>query len=116
LMVVFLVAVVGFARAGEEDFTTDGGLRLYEAGGTGFLSYDVATNGNAEIKFMWLRKDGTVNAGDVLRADPEVSSIGNRDYLLRSEYPPRHFGETWSVAPDSVYVNLQGATEVILTW
>ena len=113
VLVVLLVTIVGTARAGEEDFTADGGLRLYPVGGTGFGAYDAATDGDATIKFMWLKKDGTVNAGDVIRTDPD-GEPGNDYYLLRAAYPPRHF--TFSGAPDSVYVDLDGATEVILTW
>ena len=113
LVVVFLISVAGFARAGEEDFTADGGLRLYPVDGTGFNQYFVATNGDATIKFMWLKKDGTANAGDVIRTDPD-GDIGNAYYLLRDIYPPRSF--PFNSAPDSVYVDVSTATEVILTW
>jgi len=113
VIVVMLAALVGVARAGEEDFTADAGLRLHATGEGGFTGYDVATNGNATIKFMWLKKDGTANAGDVVRVDPN-GSPGNGYFTLRTAYPPRHF--TFSSPPDSVYVDVDTATEVILTW
>lgn len=102
------------ATAGEEaTFTSDGGLRL-TSGTEGPVSVDVATDGDATITFFWLKNDGTANAGDVVRSDP-AGEFGNAFYSLRSEFPPRHF-EFGASGPDSIYVDLSTASEVIATW
>ena len=116
LVIVAMIAVVGVTQADEEaTFAADGGLRVYDhTDGTGASMFDVATDGTATIKFMWLKNDGTANAGDVLSAEP-VGIFGNAVFTLRSTLPPRHFDFQGST-PDSVYVDVTTATEVILTW
>jgi len=114
LLVACLVLWSGLAMAtGEQDFTADAGLRLYTVGNSGFHEYFVATDGTATIKWMWLKKDGTANAGDVVRAEPD-GAVGNSVYALRTIYPPRKF--PFATPPDSVYVDVTTANEVILSW
>lgn len=112
IIILAVLLVASAAVAGEEKiFTADGGERL-TSGTTGPASIDAAADGRATIKFMWLLRDGTVNAGDVLRSDP-TSEFGNTFYSLRSGFGPRNFKVA---GPDSVYVDLDTATEVIVTW
>lgn len=115
LMVCVLLLVAGAVIAGEEAiFDASGGTRLF-SGTSGPASLLVAANGNATIKFMWLKLDGTTAAGDVKRFDP-VAEFGESTYALRSEFGPRKFVFPGVGAPDSVALVLESASEVILTW
>jgi hypothetical protein len=103
----------GMALAGEEaTVTADGGLS-FTAGlyGSGPRVIDVATDGNASIKFLWFHP---TSRDSIVRVDP-AGTFGNSSYALRTAYPPRYFQFSGD-GPDSAYVDLDGASEVIVTW
>ena len=117
LVTFLLVAFAGFALAEPTVmiFTADGGARL-TTGSLGPNSAQATVNGNATIKWMWLKKDGTVDAGDVKTVYPSSAAGGEAAFPLRAAtVQPLPFVFSGS-GPDSVYVDVSTATEVIVSW
>jgi len=105
IIAVALVAAVALAELnGEQLVTADGGLSLTTGFyGVGPNGVDVATDGDATIVFYWF---ADASRSTVVKTSPTFN--------LRSAYPPRHF--TFSGGPDSAYVDVDTATEVIVSW
>ena len=124
LFVLALVSLVVFPASakkspGEYIFTGDGGYSLSSGWYTGGPSaVDVVSNGNASITFYWFLQTSRVT---VVALAPVVDQAQGSEarYQLRSAFGARHFDvEYWgqSSGPDSMYVDCDGATEVIVTW
>ncbi len=98
------------ANPREAVFTADGGASLTT--GLNFWSgpqfVDTAADGTATIKFIWFADA----APD--RADSNIALVGSV-WVLRDWTGPRAFGP-FSGGPDSCYVDLGTATEVIVSW
>jgi len=114
-LIIMLAALVSLpAFAGEEALVTaDGGVSFstgHYLGGP--LSLDVATNGNATIKFMWF---APADRDSVLKTEP-IGTYGEATFALRSSLPPRSFSFDGYAGPDSAYIDVDTATEVIITW
>jgi hypothetical protein len=114
-LLIVLLAVP--AMAGEEALiAADGGVSFTSGNvpvrGNGPFLVDVATDGSAAITFYWFLpadRDSTV------RFDP-VGTYGESSFALRSSLPPRSFQFTGLTGPDSCYVDVDTASEVIITW
>jgi len=118
IIAILVLVLAAPAVAGEERVVSaDGGWRL-TYGSAGPESVDVAVNGDATIKFIWLVGGLTTAAGDSLKASPIASSGNSGSWALRSTLPPRNFGSgRWgSDGPDSCDVDVDTATEVIVSW
>ena len=117
LIVLAVLVATPVLAGGERVLSSDTGFRLTH-GSTGPSSVDVAVDGNATIKFIWLVGGLTTAAGDSLKAEPVPNTGDSTAFALRSALPPRNFGPwLWgSDGPDSCYVDLDTATEVIVTW
>lgn len=118
LTIVAVLLVAGLALAAnprEKVVTADGGgsitTGLYFYAGTNRV--DVASNGSATIKFLWFAKDATERADSTL-AGAEKSESGVV-WALRDWTGPRSFHFPTG-APDSFYVDVTTATEVIVSW
>lgn len=111
ILVFALVAVTAFA--GEEALVTADGGVSFTTGHytTGPNTFDVATDGSASIKFMWF---ADADRTSIVRTDP-VATYGEATYALRSALPPRSFVFAGD-GPDSCYVDVTTASEVIITW
>jgi hypothetical protein len=111
VLALVLVALAAFAANDREEIiTADGGGSLTK--GLNFWSgpqfVDVASNGTATIKFLWFNNAATD------RADSNLAEIGP-NWVLRDWTGPRSFGP-FAGAPDSFFVDLGTATEVIVSW
>ena len=104
ILTILLVAVMATA-ATEGVYTVDTAVRLIPGATIGPNSVDVWSQGTANVRFYW--KDYPTN-GDIATV---TSSSPN--YALRADRP-RHF--QFTSGPDSMYVDLDGSTEVIATW
>ena len=126
ILVVFLLLVlagVGFARLlpGEYRFTADQGLNMSQGhytSGPGAVDI-VATDGTATVVFYWFEP---ADRSTLVRTRPyddkDIGTGTSAVYNLR-EGLPRHFDiQSWGSpdGPDSCYVNLVTASEVIMTW
>ena len=114
LFIVLLIALLAVpAIAGEETVVTADGGVSFTSGQYGFgpNTVDVATDGNAMIRFMWLLP---ADRDSIIQSDP-AATYGDTAYSLRSTLPPRSF-RFFGDGPDSAFVNLDTATEVIITW
>lgn len=100
VIVAAIIAHVAFG-AGEVVATADAGQNL-TGGGRGPARVDAWANGTANIQFFWLN-----DSGAVVRSSP--------NYALRNDRP-RGFPFNATTGPDSCYIDLTAATEVIVTW
>ena len=118
IIAILALVLAAPAVANEERVVTGSeGWRL-TYGSSGPASVDVAVNGSATIKFMWLVGGLGTDAGDVVKTSPIASSGNSTAWALRSTLPPRNFGEwLWgSDGPDSCSVVVDTATEVVVSW
>ena len=109
LALVALPAVAGPTRS-DVAVAADGGVAITTGLGSpvGPSMFDLATDGTAWAKFMWF-KEGTTG-----RAAADSANIVARVMVqLRSYTPPRSL--YFPSGPDSVYIDLITATEVIVT-
>ena len=116
ILTFLIIAVTVPAFAGEEAIiTADGGISFntgnYPVRAEGPRMIDIATNGDAAITFIWLLP---ADRDSVVKVDP-AGLYGESSFALRSALPPRAF-EFYGTAPDSAYVNVDTADEVIVTW
>lgn len=104
ILCLALVAVAASAEIVSESLvTSDSGLSLTDVyNQTGPSAVDIATNGSATIKFIWFG------------ADSRTTQAKSITHYLRSDFPPRHF--SFAGGPDSAYVDVDTATEVIVSW
>lgn len=111
LAIAVIALLVGLAIAappeGEVVISADGGHRFI--GGNGEIGHlDALADGTAKL---WLFS--VVDDAMTIRWPRAASS--DSGYSLRASQP-RPFGNLSGSAIDSVYIDLDGATEVILTW
>jgi len=117
LMVAGLTGLTTPVVAGEEFIIElDSGIRLSSVIGGGPGQVDVAVNGGATIKFMWLKGGTGTDAGDVRRTEPR-GMLGNNFYSCFSDFPPRSWGAGLfaGAGPDSAFVVLDTANRVVVT-
>lgn len=110
VLALVLAGAAGAVNPREYVITADGGGSLTT--GLGFWNgpqyVDTASNGTATIKFLWFKDTATD------RADSNLAETGPV-WVLRDWTGPRAFGP-FGGAPDSFYVDLGTATEVIVSW
>ena len=112
LMVLALPAVAG-PSVSDVVKTSSGGVSITNDIGSpvGPMLFDFAVDGTAYVKFIWF-KDGLTHAGATARTDSTM--IAAKIVLqLRDYTPPRSF--YFPSGPDSCYIGLGTATEVILS-
>jgi len=117
ILVVLLIALALPAVAGPNVSdvvkTASGGVSLTTGIGSpmGPMMFDFATDGTAWAKFIWF-KDGLTSAGATARTDSTMIAA-KLVVQLRDYTPPRSL--YFPSGPDSVYIGLGTATEVILS-
>jgi hypothetical protein len=110
LALVMAAPVAAGPTRSDVAITADGGVALTTGLGNpvGPMLFDMATDGVAFAKFMWF-KDGITG-----RAPADSANVVARVVVqLRDYTPPRTL--YFPSGPDSVYVDLITATEVILS-
>lgn len=114
LVVATVAAPASAVNPREYVLTADGGgsitTGLYFWSGPSRI--DTAANGTATIKFIWFDKNATE------RVEANIATgkaAGGAVWVLRDYTGPRSFPFN-DGAPDSFYVDLQTATEVIVSW
>jgi hypothetical protein len=123
VLAILLVAVVAYSapRPGEYNFSATGGLNLsdgYYTGGPGAVDV-LATDGTATVVFFWFEPaDRTTVVRTCPYGDPGIGDGSESAYGLRSGIPRSFDTEYWGASdgPDSCYVTLGTATEVLMTW
>ena len=104
ILSILLVAVMATA-ASEGVYAVDTAVRLIPGATIGPNSVDVWSQGTANVRFYWKDYDTGASPATVVASSP--------NYALRADRP-RHF--PFTSGPDSMYVDLVGSTEVIVTW
>jgi tetrahydromethanopterin S-methyltransferase subunit H len=112
LIGLVLVAAQALAGPTQSDVavTADGGIAITTKLGSpvGPSLFDMATNGTAWAKFMWFKEETTGRA-----AADSANIVARVMVQLRDYTPPRSL--YFPSGPDSVYIDLITATEVIVT-
>lgn len=113
VLVALLVAVPALADSTGNDIvkTSSGGTALTTALGNpvGPSFVEFATDGSAYVKFIWFKDGCTSRAA----ADTTAQVVRKLVLQLRDYTPPRSM--YFPSGPDSIYVGLGTATEVIIT-
>lgn len=112
-LMVTMVAVAAMAGPTVKDavLTADGSVQFTTKldDPSGPTMFDIAGNGPAWIKFIWFKSGTTSRAA----ADSATTIALSMVFQIRSYTPPRSF--YFPSGPDSAYVDLVGATEVIIS-
>ena len=102
ILTILLVAVMATA-ATEGVYAVDTAVRLIPGATIGPSSVDFWSQGTANVQFFWKDYSNV----------PATVDASSPNYALRADRP-RHF--QFTSGPDSMYVDLDGSTEVIATW
>jgi hypothetical protein len=113
LFVLFVAAAV-IAGPNQSDVlvTTDRGIAITTGLGNpvGPSFFDLAANETAWAKFIWFKSD---NTGRAVGTIDSLNIVSRVMIQLRGTLPPRSL--YFPSGPDSVYIDLITATEVIVT-